>query len=128
MLVGLASSFFGQLFPPEIKNRGYFQSKAKDRIFTVEFRSPADANALLAYAEKAPYTTGQMTALYFYPKGSNMPGEIITKRKSIFEATNTIKSERMSQYAYVYMHYRNGNKEFIKCAENPKHTLCDKKS
>jgi len=107
---------------------GYFKDSTNNRIFTISFNLGTSEDKIRTYAEGLRYTSGQLTAAYFYPEGSIIPADGVTLASSVFEANDVLyEAPGLSKWRYAYMRYLNGTLEFIDCEKEPDNGLCRKK-
>ncbi|MER8925818.1 hypothetical protein [Mesorhizobium sp. M0859] len=108
---------------PSISQVGYYQSAARDRVFTARMTEGATVDEAKKYAETRPYTEGQMTSVYLYPSNATIPADGITLATSIDRANQALEGSAMSPWKFAFMHYRNGNTEFVDCQAS-RNELC----
>ncbi len=107
---------------------GYFKDRARNRIFTIAYKTDTPRSEIRAHAEKLMYTHGQLMASYFYPEGSLIPADGVTLARTIHKANEVLyETPGLSTWRYAFMRYLNGTAEFVDCQENPGHDLCSKK-
>ncbi|ACL71502.1 hypothetical protein Tgr7_0404 [Thioalkalivibrio sulfidiphilus HL-EbGr7] len=109
----------------DFRIKGYFKDRATNRIFTIEYRGDPGADQARRYAEQRPYAAGQMTAVYFYPAGSRMPVDGITRAKNLFDANRILYDvPGLAAWRYAYMRGFDGRSQFVDCLESAGHDLC----
>jgi hypothetical protein len=112
----------------DFREVGYFKDNAKNRVFTIAYKPDTTEHEIRAYAEGLMYTSGQMTAAYFYPEGGLIPADGITLAGSVFEANDVLyESPGLSKWRYAYMKGFRGTSEFVDCERDPDNDLCRKK-
>lgn len=57
----------GDRGPDLFRQVGYLKSEARDRVFTIAYSPEATEHDIRTRAAAEPYTSGQMTAVYFFP-------------------------------------------------------------
>ncbi|MBW8034199.1 MAG: hypothetical protein FVQ79_00595 [Planctomycetes bacterium] len=107
---------------------GYFKDGLRNRIFSVKMTGEVNESEVLSFARDRPNTKGQITAVYFYPKGSAIPADGITMAGSVFRANDMLyEMAGLSKWRYAYMKNLNGSETFIDCIDKPTHDLCRRK-
>lgn len=123
LLIVVVVALAGCSGKPNVSQVGYYQSDAKDRVFTARMTEAATDEEARKFAETRPYTDGQMTSVYIYPSNATIPADGITLANSIDHANQALDYPNMSPWRFAYMHYRNGNAEFVDCKAT-RHELC----
>jgi ribosomal protein L32 len=118
----------GAITPAErsdFRQVGYFKGDNRDRIFSIEMRSDVPPHVALAHARQQPNTSGQMTAVYFYTRGSLIPADGLTLAKGVFSANDVLyEIPGLSKWRFAYMKWRNGTEGFVDCQAEPAADLC----
>lgn len=130
IIIGFFSSndSSNESFREPFNQRGYFKSTANDRVFTVEMQHIVLPNEAHRYAIRRPYTAGQMTAVYFYLPGSNLPVDGITKARSLINSNRVLYDvSGLPKWRFAFLKGRNGVEIFVDCEADPRNELCRKK-
>ena len=128
IICALISFSFAAFADSNFYQSGYFKDGAKNRIFTILIMGENVESDILSFARDRPNTSGQITAVYFYPKGSAIPADGITQAESVFRANDMLYvMDGLSKWQYAYMKNMNGSETFANCLSNPTHDLCRKK-
>ena len=78
-----------------------------------------------SYAVSRPNTPGQMTAVFFYPEGSLIPADGVTRARSIWEVNRVLyETPGLSPWRYAWMKGHAGHVVFGNCQKQQKHSLC----
>lgn len=100
----------------ELRQRGYFKGANSDRVFTVEISPDVMPEAAQAHGARLPYTPGQMTAAYYYVRGSMIPVDGVTRAKNLFEVNRVLYDvPGLSPWTFAYQRSRNGEAVFVDC-------------
>ena len=109
----------------EPRKVGYFKDDVGNRILSFEMTSTTTADDAKASALSLGYTPGQMTAAYYYPKGSTIPADGLTLARTVAAANRVLyETPGLGQWRFVYMRGLNGTEEFHDCVETPADGLC----
>jgi len=110
-----------------IRQVGYLKDGSRNRIFTFEFRKGTPSATIRSFAKNLINTQGQITAAYFYKKGSRIPADGVTLAGSVFRANNVLYDiQGLSKWRYAYMKGFNGSAQFVDCKKTPTNDLCRK--
>lgn len=106
-----------------LPNPGYYRAPTGDRILTILYDTLSLTEAR-AYGARLPYTPGQITATYFYQRGTAAPGDALTFATDPGQARDALL--RGPAWRLAYMRSRNGKEEVVDCDSTPSHELCRK--
>ena len=109
------------------RNKGYFKDTMQNRIVSIELlKTQYKDSEIINWAKRTQHTPGQITQVYFYPKGSVIPSDGLTlDATSVFDAHRMMYDLKgLSKWQYVYATGLIGESTLIKCKEDPKNGLC----
>lgn len=111
---------------PNITDAGYYKSPAKERIYSQLYTHETTAHEIEAHANQLLYTSGSMTAAYYYPaKATAVPHDGLTLAKNTHAANHLLYEKHgLSKWRYAYMRDRLGTTTFVDCHTSPQHDLC----
>ncbi len=109
---------------PEFTQVGYFKDSGKNRILAYRISGEADAATIRAHAESQMNTPGQMTAVYYWPEGTDGPGMQLTRSADLFAANDLLASQAVAPWSYAAMTYLMGTFDFVDCEAVPANDLC----
>ena len=93
--LGLLVSFI----PSSFKEVGYFKDVFSNRIFIYSYNPARTEKEVLDFAKDLMFKENQLTIGYFYPEGSENPGDRVTMAKNMVSAQAICKE--YIKYDYV---------------------------
>jgi hypothetical protein len=104
---------------------GHFKDDAGNQILSFEMTTTTAEEDVKANAWLLGYAPGRMTAAYYYPKGSTIPAEGLTRAKTVAAANHLLyDTPGQGQWRFVYVRRLNGVEEFHDCVTTPADDLC----
>jgi hypothetical protein len=104
---------------------GYLKLGNNARLFTIRYEAAGNA-AVHAHAKGLMYTSGRVTAAYYYPKGARVPADGITLSGSWDRAQAVLwENPGVDAWDFVFWRYPNGESKFVDCRSDSS-DLCRK--
>lgn len=99
--LGLLVSFI----PSSFKEVGYFKDGFSNRIFIYSYNPERTEKEVLDFAKDLMFKENQLTIGYFYPEGSETPGDRVTLAENMVSAQDICK--QYNEYDYVSTRFSN---------------------
>ena len=105
-----------EIEPDGFTSIDYFKDDSKNRILTYEYDEKFTGMNEDKIFQKAKnhISSGELTAMFFYPKGSRMPKNYeITQAKSVNQAYDILFSSSYKNWRYVFTKYKGRGGNFV---------------
>lgn len=117
------SNFFDNA--ARIEGVGYYKDSAMNRVQTFSFDSTVTEAEIRTHAERQTSAPGQLTAAYYYPSGSVIPADGITRATRLDQVNEVLyETPGLSRWRYAFMRPIIGDVQFVDCEATPKDGLC----
>lgn len=106
----IALGLLVSIFPSSFKEVGYFKDGFSNRIFVYTYNPARTEREVLGFAQDLMFKENQLTIGYFYPEGSENPGDRVTTAENMVSAKSIC--EQFNEYDYVSTRF--SNKTYLK--------------